>query len=321
MPIPRSLLGITRHAINAEQASYGFLAHKIFGPAAGEMTARAAAEQEEGVRDYPYVDFIAHRTRKKFASFSRKNKIMGLLVPIGEGHKGDPDFIVPIANGFVGSFELVPNGDLKTAVLEHSRDKTPDGFETSGTLLLHGGQLRQTLRMISVGNQTVVYEDRVTALADVTARSERGLPVGIENDEITGGRRVVSSQNGQTVFDWQRPRPSIDVPGSWVNVDGRLGAVILTGAGMVYAQASGYSPGISVCSDILYGSCSDQTRQFKAGEEVAHRVAIFLVEVTPKETLALAQSCRIEENSGGHRLHFVQPGGRVALTSVALGGF
>ena len=107
LAIPGSRFGITRHAINAEQAAYGFLAHKIFGRA-GRLTARAAAAQEQGVRDYPYVDFIAHRTQKKFVSFSWKNRIMGMLIPIGEGHEGNPDFTVPIPNGFVGSFELDP---------------------------------------------------------------------------------------------------------------------------------------------------------------------------------------------------------------------
>ncbi len=105
LAIPGSRLGITRHAICAEQAAYGFLAHKIFGPAARELTAGAAAARDQGVWEYRFVDFIAHRTGKKFASFSWKNKIMGQLIPIGAGHEGNPEFTVPIANGLVGSFE------------------------------------------------------------------------------------------------------------------------------------------------------------------------------------------------------------------------
>jgi hypothetical protein len=67
-----------------------------------------------------------------------------------------------------------------------------------------------------------------------------------------------------------------------------------------------------VRSDILYGSCYDHPRQFKAGEEVAHRIVIFFVEVTPKETLALAQSWRIHTKPGGQVLHFKQAGGKNA---------
>ena len=309
LAFPCSRFGITRHAINAEQAAYGLMAHKVFGPAARELTARAAAKQEQGVWEYRYVDFVAHRTLQKFASFSWKNNIMGLLIPIEEGHEGNPDFTVPIKSGFVGSFELAPRDNAKTTVLEHSWKKTPDGFETTGTLLLNGGRLKQTLKMTSIGGQTVVYEDRVTALSNVTVRAERGMPVGIENDEITGGTRVVSGQGGQTIIDWKKPRQPIDLPGSWANVDGRLGIVTVAGSGMAYAQASGYTPGICVCSDILYGSYSDHPKEFKAGEEVAHRVALLFVEVTPKETSALARSCKIEQKPGGQVLSFKQAGG------------
>ena len=295
----------------AEQASYGFLAHKVFGPAARELTARAAAAQDQGVWEYRYVDFIAHRTGKKFASFSWKNKIMGLLIPIGEGHEDNPEFTVPIKNGFVGSFELTPRGDAKTSVLDHSWKKTPDGFETTGTLLLNGGRLKQTLKMTSIGGQTVVYEDRVVALSNVTVRAERGVPVGIENDEITGGTRAVCGQDGQTIIDWKKNRQRVGLPGSWANVDGRLGVLMVAGAGMAYGQASGYLPGISVCADVLYGSFSDHPRQFKAGEEVARRVAVFFVEAGAKETSTLSKSCRVEKEAGGQVLRFEQAGGKV----------
>jgi hypothetical protein len=160
--------------------------------------------------------------------------------------------------------------------------KTPDSFETSGTLLINGGRLKQTLRMTSVGNQTVVYEDRVTALANLTVRSERGVPLGIENDGITGGTRIVSCQDGKTVFDWRNTRQATGLSGPWVNVDGRLGVIAVAGAGMAYVQATKYTPGISVYSDVLYGSYSSQVRRFKAGDEVAHRLAVFLWKSRPR---------------------------------------
>ena len=246
------------------------------------------------MRDYPYVDFIAHRTQTKFVSFSWKNRIMGLLMPIGSGHEGNPDFTVPIPNGFVGSFVLDPAGDAKTNskmnVVDHQRQKTEDGFETTGTVLLNGGRLRQTLKMTSLGSQTVVYEDEVTALEDLTVQKELGVPVGIENDEITGGTRNVSSRDGQFIANWQEPKQALPLAGSWANIDGRLGVVSIAGSGLTYLQGSGYLPGISVCADILYGSYSDRPRQFKQGQVVARRIAIFFVEVTPQETSRLART-------------------------------
>ena len=188
--------------------------------------------------------------------------------------------------------------------------KPPDGFETSGTLLLNGGRLKQTLKLTSIGDQTVVYEDRVVAVSDVTVNVERGVPTGIENDEFTGRSRIVSDQDGHKKYDWRQSDHPILISGTWANIDGRLGVVMLAGSGIAYQQGSGYSPGISVCSDILYGSFSDQPRAFKAGEEVAHRVAVFFVEATAEETSALAKDCRIETKPGGSVLHLKQPNGK-----------
>lgn len=309
LAIPGSRFGITRHAINAEQLSYGLAAHKVFGPAAREVTADDAASQEAGVWDYPYVDFIEQRTPDKFVSFSWKNHIMGMLLPLREGHDDNPDFTVPIENGFIGSFQLAPRGDAKMIVADHAWTTNTNDFETSGTVLLDGGRLKQVLRMISVGSRTVVYEDEVVALTNVTVNGERGLPLGIENDQITGGTRVLTSRGGSVTFDWHQRQKPVTISGSWANVDGRLGIVVLSGSGMAYVQASGYSPGICVCADTLYGSYSDRPRRFKAGDEVAHRLAICFVEVSPKETSKLAKSCRIENTSTDSILYFKEPDG------------
>jgi hypothetical protein len=37
---------------------------------------------------------------------------VGLPIPIGPGHDGNPFFSVPVTSGFVGSFELTPKGDV-----------------------------------------------------------------------------------------------------------------------------------------------------------------------------------------------------------------
>ena len=161
----------------------------------------------EGVRTDDWVQVVTHRTRDKFASFSWTNRIMGMVVPIGPGHEGEPDFIVPIVNGFVGGFD--PNlGGKKSAptFLEHSWTKTATGFETSGILLLNNGRLKQKLTMTSIGDKTVVYQDRVTALTNITIAAELGVPIGIENDDVTGGKRLLTFENGQAEFDQQKPK-------------------------------------------------------------------------------------------------------------------
>jgi hypothetical protein len=317
LAVPGSRLGFTRHAICAEQAAYALLAHKIFGPAATAMSESKAAAQLRGVWEHPFTGFTAHRTDSKFFSFSWKNRIMGLLMPVGAGHDGDPFFSVPITTGFVGSFELSPKGDPDIKVVEHTWRETSNGFETTGSLLLNGGRLQQTLRVTSVGKQTVVYQDRVTALTNLSLSRELGVPLGIENDEVTGGKRVVHHCEGTNTFEWSPtvgasvpagPNISADepksglartlaLPGTWANVDGRLGVVMVIGSGLTYHQAAGYDPHTAVCPDILYASCSDHPREFKAGELVARRIVLFFVEVTPQKTKTLAQCFRLEEKS------------------------
>ena len=305
LALPGSPFGFTRHAIQAEQTAHAYLAHKVFAPArnAGKMPAVPSL-----VRHYSSIGVVMHRTGSKLASFSWKNRIMGMIVPIGDGHMGNPIFTVPITNGFVGSTELSTKGDAKINVLEHAWNKTPNGFETTGTLLTNSDQLKQTLRITSIGEKTVVYQDRVSALRDVSVARELGVPVGIENDQLTGGLRSVYHKDGKTVFDWRKPQKPVAIPGDWANVDGRLGVVAVAGSGMVYSQAAGYNPQ-AVCADILYGSFSDAPRSFKAGDEVARRIVLFFADVTPEETSALAQSVKIVDTPDGQVLRFTLPEG------------
>ncbi len=306
LAVPGSRLGLTRHASCAEQAAYGYLAHKIFGPPVPEMPAGQAVSSVEGVRVSDPVQFITHRTAHKLASFSWTNHIMGLVMPIGAGHEDEPFFTSPVHDGLIGAFDLQPAGKNITKLLEHSWKKAPDGFETTGTLLLCDGRLKQTARIISIGEKTVVYQDHVIALTNLTIARERGALLGIENDQVSGGVREVSFQDGHASFDWRKPQPAKSIAGPWANVDGRLGIVTVSGSGMAYSQASKYAA-MSVYSDILYGSYTDHARTFKAGDEVASRVIVYSVEITPEETAALSQSARVEGAPGHRELLFKLP--------------
>jgi len=304
--------GFSRHAVTAGLATYAFLAHKIFGPPTKELTASEAAAIGQGVSAHDWIEVITQRTGDKFASFSWTNRIMGLVVPIGPGHEGNPDFTAPVTDGFVGEFILGPKGRPKTVVVDHSWNKTTDSFETTGMLLMNEGRLKQTLQMTSLGAKTVVYQDRVIALTNINVAQEHGVPFGIENDDVNGGTRLLSYKGGQVVFDQRNPRPPMPVAGSWANVDSRLGVVMVAGSGMSYQQAKNYTPGISVREDILFSSFSNQPRNYRAGDEVAHRITLFFVEVTPKETAALAESIKIENQQSHQVLRFKTPEGTEA---------
>jgi hypothetical protein len=311
LTFPGSKFGFTRHACTIDQITWGFLAHKIFRPATREISAQASELIQDGVHSYDDIQIITHRTNKKFVSFSWTNHVMGMLIPIGAGHETNPDFTTPIRDGFVGSFNKVLK-NRKTSVVSHNWQKTTNGFETTGVLLLNDGELQQTLHVTSIGKQAVVYEDRVTARRNATIKEERGLPLGIENDRITGGTRIVYYQNGSRAFNQDKPQQPTVVSGSWANVDGRLGLVVVSGSGISYNQTHDYSPGISVCEDVLYGSFSDKQKHAKAGDEIARRVAIVLDEITPEQTAAVAKSVSLKKKHNTTILQFQLPEGGTA---------
>lgn len=311
LAVPGSSFGFTRHAIQGAQAAYSYLAHKVFGPAAeGKVDPRPSL-----VRHYSLVDVVLHRTGSKFMSFSWKNRIMGVLVPIGEGHEASPFVTVPISTGFVGTIQLSGSADAKPATMDRTWTKTASGFETTGVLKTNGGLLKQTAKVTSIGEKTVVYQDRVIAESDVSLSRELGVPIGIENDQVSGGTRTVYHRDGKTVFDWQKPQPLTSLPGGWANVDGRLGIVAAAGSGLAYDQATKYNPQ-GVHADVVYCSFSDRPRQIKAGDEVAHRAVVFFTEVTPQETSELAQSVSVEGKAGGEVLHFRLPEGGEAEVAL-----
>ncbi len=309
LAVPGSRLGFTRHAICAEQAAYGLLAHRLFGPPARELSTRKAASELSGVRTFESVGLITHRTQNKFVTFSWKNRIGGMSIPIGRGHEGQPYFTVPIPNGLVGSFDLTPPDDKKISVVEQAWSETANGFETTGTLRINQGRLQQQVKVTSIGERTVVYQDRVTALADVLVTAEQGVPVGIENDEITGGLRTVFHAAGKDVFTFKTSQGPVPMAGPWANVDDRLGVIVVAGSGMKYVPSTGYHPGMAVGADVLYACASDRSRSVKTGDEVARRVVLFLVEVDAEKTAILAKSSRIANESGRKVLRFRLPEG------------
>lgn len=305
---PSSRLKFAREAIWGERLTYAYLSHLFVGPAPENTeTIRQASVRLNGVRRYIFTDIIAHRTDNKFASFSWKNTIMGLLMPIGPGHEGNPLFSTPHTGGFIGRIESPESPDQRPQVISRSWRKTPNGFATEGILSRNGGAVRQELTFISAGEQTVVYLDKVTALKDLAVSLEFGAPVGIQNDELSGNGRTLYHSEGSEEIEgiaennWTK---TIVIPGNWANVDGRLGVVSALGSGLAYQYRGRYNRD-GAREDYLCGSCSEEARDFKAGETIARRAVVYYVETSPEETSRLANQVRIE----GGKLRLALPEG------------
>lgn len=300
---PASSLGYARDAIQMERTSYAYLYHRYIGPAVSDPAAAQRTWRTlNGVRRHLHSDFITHRTDSKFASFSWKNKIMGQVIPIGPWNGNNPHFTTPITNGFVGSFTVADPDAKGMKVLDRSWKQLRNGFETRGTLSINGGLLKQEILFASFGEKAVVYLDRVTAEKDVRIEQEIGVTFGIENDELNGDRRTLYYEGGSQVITGPDTDQTIHIAGKWANVDGRLGVISLAGSGLVYRDVPKYNRN-GAREDFLYGSFSDEPREYRAGDVVARRALVFLTETSPGETAALAQSLRIEERDGRLRIH------------------
>lgn len=57
---------------------------------------------------------------------------------------------------------------------------------------------------------------------------------------------------------------------------------MLDGAGIAYAPPAGYSRGIAVCADVLYGFEFTRDQTVQKGQQVAHRLAIVALEAAPQ---------------------------------------
>jgi hypothetical protein len=308
---PASRLKFGREAITAERLTYSYLYHKYINRHPQQIkTIRSCASELNGVKRYTLVDVITHRTNNKFFSFSWKNRVMGYTMPIGQGHESNPYFCTPLTNGLVGSFVL--EKDAKgLQVLNRKWQKTDFGFETEGVIQTNGGLLQQEIKAISVGEKTIIYVDKVTALSDIKITQELGIPIGIENDEFTGNQRTLYCKEGSRNIRGPETEEMIRTSGNWINIDGRLGVVAFSGSGIAYKDVANYNRD-GAREDYLYCSFSDSAREFKAGSEVTRRVAVLYLEIDSKETARLDEHISIE----GKMLSVPLPEGGVYRVSL-----
>jgi hypothetical protein len=93
-----------------------------------------------------------------------------------------------------------------------------------------------------------------------------------------------------------------------------LAVISVAGSGLRYKKASGYNAQ-AVCTDMLYGSFSNQQRKVKAEDEITRRIILCAVDITPEETAALAKSVKINDTAEGKDLQFNLPeGGQTKVT-------
>lgn len=311
-----------------------YLLHKYLGEAGTvEPTQSDFLKEISRAEYFPYCQFLVNRTPKMFSSFSWRYQCMGLIEPERSLYPHSPWLTWPATNGLRGSYAVEGKKASWKAINHREEILGPNQISTTGHLRLCEGGLDQYLSFTSLAPNIVVYLDRVVAAQPVTLRSYRGVPLGIENSEFNGHQRTLFSKDGPRVVTGYGSAGRIPIDGSWVNVDGRLGLILVAGAAISYLDTSRYSNGI--IRDTLCGSMPELPKDgqsFNAGATVVAHVAIVLAGADHSETEGVAASARlIDAGPAGRGVQFeangkeilvvanLTPEGGEALTSPHVG--
>lgn len=317
---PSGSLGFAREAVQAERVAFALLMHQQFGPS---PTASAAdwnrmTQRLAPVRVFPYVGMVIQHTQGGLVSFSWKNRLMAQIVPQSVSHLDQPYLTTPTPETLVGGFTL--EGEKAAAahqfhVNHQAIQMLADGFAATVDADINAGSLRQQIALVSVAPGMVGYIDRVTAQKPVTILEERGLLLGIENDDVSGSRRQIQSASGGMTIPGGEGRDH-SLLGHWVNVDGRLGLISLPDSALLY-RAAGKANRAGAREDYLMGCWHGKPRHFAAGDVVACRVGIVLLNASSGETAKFAAQAATENTARAATLRFTAPDGRrhvLALT-------
>lgn len=317
---PSGGLGFAREAVQAERVAFAALMHERFGPipaadpAAPDAAWLAFEKTLATVRVWDSTGFLVYRMPQRGVfSFSWKNRLMGLVAPDSDDYPDTPYVTTPNTESLVGGFKIEGQTAVDTGKWKISRRKIVTqaaGFTAAFDAFTNGGKLRQEIAVVGAAPGMLVYMDRVTATAPVTITEERGLPVALENDDVSGNKRsVVTSSSGEAQVFNGGVAGDYPFPGKqWANVDGRLALVVATPPRLLYRSAG--APNRSGArEDLLYGVYDATSRSFQSGAVVAERAAILIPNGSPVETARIASSIVISRENGNMTLRYDGPDG------------
>ena len=307
---PSGNLGFAREAVQAERVVFALLMHQQFGtpPLASPHDWQRMTASLEPVRAFLPSGFVVHRAERGVLSFSWKHNLMGLVAPVS-GSAENPYVTTPYPQSLVGGFDIdgqkAPDAG-RFAVTRRLIHTDREGFAAVVEVTRNAGRLRQQIAVATVSPGILVYIDRVTALSDVTITQERGLVVGIENDDVSGGnRRIVSEKSDPLTIDAGKAG-EYALAGNWVSIDDRLSLVVAPDSHLSYRATDKFNRA-GAREDFLYGQFTTEPRSFTAGSTVASRVGLLLPGATAVGTAQIAASLHVEQSPTGRTARFVGP--------------
>lgn len=282
--------GFYREAVEARRIAFAYLQDRDAG-----FPVRKGSPPPTFTHNYGDAGLIVQRSARTLTTVSYGPKTMALVMPLGGKNAAERFLISPNTRTLIGA-------EGKT-VLE-SYQKTRRGF-------------RAVLRLASfkgrASRMTIVSTPRAVALIEIpddTAKlpDSSWLLSAIENDPLTGGQRTISSATG-TVTVPDRSGKQVSAPGSrWMNVDGRMGFVTLTGGTLGYQAASRYNRN---------GSAEDFL-DLRLDDVHTPRAVVLLPGADGKATARTARRARWKVSGDRCKVVIPLPGGGKIRASVPL---
>ena len=272
-----------------------YLMCRLFGTG-GEAEADEQIEAAfAGVHVSKEGKFAIHRTRKTIASFSwhpagECPKVMGMTMPLGKDV-----LCYPMPWSYIGEVRELGDGEGLAAepslkVREHRVCDRGEGFAAMVELEWCSGKIHQDSAFVSLPDGRTVYVEERRAAEPVTVASATSGNVAFFDD-----RRWPHQSEARTFYGEGGPLAldaSSSHTGNWVNVDDRMGYVVLGCYRFRLSRQKG-RPCIWRGSDTMYDTCrlsfiaelSD--RAFEPGERLSAFAMVSCPNQSAEQTEAL----------------------------------
>lgn len=257
-----------RESVQAARFADSYLYHRYFD---SQETVNAPGNRFElnqlGTRHFVYTGIVLHRTQEKVTSFSWLNRIMGVVVPNSNRYLESPYVTLPYEQGLVGS-RSVEGREPISSLITYTVELLDDWLTTTGEVSENEDTVAHFMSFTSLPGRSVVYLEQIIAKEPIIVESERGIPQGIEMDAMSGITRTLHSKNGSVVMGGNE---IVSLPGTWVNLDDRLGMVVKGGNGIRFGDSE---PRKGAIQKMLVGSYDASPSQYDTGEQIANRAAL-----------------------------------------------
>jgi hypothetical protein len=154
-----------------------YLLHRMFGDGPAPVSRDQFLAARAVTRVYERGGFVVHSTPRKYASFTWRNGVMGLVFA-----DDDTWLTAPYERGLVGSLSVTGKRDDTPKALRHVVRELPEGFAATAEVSRCQGAVRQWLAMVSLPGQPVLYLERLVAAADIKVERVRTGALGILNE-------------------------------------------------------------------------------------------------------------------------------------------